>query len=138
MEVTKLKIEAPETGRSSVSHIEVGQEHWGQSLQQLEELLQESEFKAEMMELIRTAARKSSMSAAFAEIMGSLFGKFGLVLLDSADPALRRLEQPFFRSLIGAMRFSKPPTIRRQPILRMRDFSFRPMWRRAERTFLHS
>ncbi|MFD1772954.1 bacillithiol biosynthesis cysteine-adding enzyme BshC [Paenibacillus rhizophilus] len=99
-EVTKLKIEAPETGRSSVSHIEVGQEAWGQPLEQLEELLQESEFKAEMMELMRTSARTGSMSAAFAEIMGSLFGKFGLVLLDSADPELRRLEQPFFRSLI--------------------------------------
>jgi bacillithiol synthase len=32
--------------------------------------------------------------------MGSLFGKFGLILLDSADPSLRRLERPFFKALI--------------------------------------
>ncbi|AHV98390.1 bacillithiol biosynthesis cysteine-adding enzyme BshC [Paenibacillus sabinae] len=100
-EIAKLKIEAPETGRSSVSHIEVDGENWEPPLAQLEELLQESEFKAGMLELVQAAARKGSMCAAFAEIMGALFGKFGLVLLDSADPALRRLEQPFFRSLIA-------------------------------------
>ncbi|QWU14948.1 bacillithiol biosynthesis cysteine-adding enzyme BshC [Paenibacillus sophorae] len=99
-EVTKLRIEYPDAGHSSVSHIEVEEEHWRRPLEQLEELLQESEFKAEMMELMRAAAAGGSMCGAFAEIMGSLFGKYGLVLLDSADPALRRLEQPFFRSLI--------------------------------------
>ncbi|AKG35702.1 bacillithiol biosynthesis cysteine-adding enzyme BshC [Paenibacillus durus] len=99
-EVTKLRIEHPDAGHSPVSHIELEEDHWRRPLEQLEELLQESEFKAEMMELMRGAASGGSMSCAFAEIMGSLFGKYGLVLLDSADPALRRLEQPFFRSLI--------------------------------------
>ncbi|MDT3426510.1 bacillithiol biosynthesis cysteine-adding enzyme BshC [Paenibacillus forsythiae] len=99
-EVKKLKIELPDAGHSPVSYINVEEEHWQGPLEQLEELLQESEFKADMMELMRTASREGGMSGAFAKIMGSLFGKYGLVLLDSADPALRRLERPFFRSLI--------------------------------------
>lgn len=40
------------------------------------------------------------MSDAFAKLIGSLFGKFGLILLDSADPELRKLEKPFFAKLI--------------------------------------
>lgn len=48
------------------------------------------------MEFIRESSRMAgSMSDAFAKLIGSLFGKFGLILLDSADPELRKLEKPF-------------------------------------------
>jgi bacillithiol biosynthesis cysteine-adding enzyme BshC len=36
----------------------------------------------------------------FARVLHHLFGRWGLLLVDSADPALRRLEAPFFARLI--------------------------------------
>jgi bacillithiol biosynthesis cysteine-adding enzyme BshC len=100
-EITKIKIEKSEEKRSSVSDIRVEEESWQQVVEQLDGLLQESDFKPQIMEFIRTSSfRADSMTDAFAKLMGSLFGKFGLILLDSADPNLRKLEQPFFTSLI--------------------------------------
>jgi bacillithiol biosynthesis cysteine-adding enzyme BshC len=100
-EIAKIKIEKSEEKRSSVSDIQVEAESWLQVVEQLDNLLQESDFKPQIMEFIRDSSfREGSMTDAFAKLMGSLFGKFGLILLDSADPALRRLEQPFFTSLI--------------------------------------
>lgn len=100
-EITKIKIEKSEGVRSSVSQIRVEEESWKQAVEQLDGLLQESEFKPQIMEFIREASSHAeNMTDAFATLMGSLFGKFGLILLDSADPNLRKLEQPFFTSLI--------------------------------------
>ncbi|WP_151735851.1 bacillithiol biosynthesis cysteine-adding enzyme BshC [Paenibacillus tengchongensis] len=100
-EITRIKIDRPEGPRGSVSHIPVGEESWRQVLEELDGLLQDSEFKPQMLEMAAEAAHTAdSMSDAFAKLLGSLFGRFGLILLDSADPALRRLEQPFFRTLI--------------------------------------
>lgn len=100
-EVTRIKIEAPDTGRSPVSYIKVDEDSFHQPLEQFGELLHDSEFKDGIMEIARQSAGEGNMSAAFARILGSLFGKYGLILLDSADPALRTLEVPFFRELIG-------------------------------------
>jgi bacillithiol biosynthesis cysteine-adding enzyme BshC len=100
-EVARIKIDRPEGPRSSVSDITVEEHNWQQVTELLEGMLQESEFKPQIMEFIRNSSQTAcSMSDAFAKLMGALFGKFGLVLLDSADPALRRLERPFFRALI--------------------------------------
>lgn len=100
-EITKIKIDKTEGVRSSVSEIRVEEENWKQAVEQLDGLLQESEFKPQIMEIIREASSHAeNMTDAFAKLMGSLFGKFGLILLDSADPNLRKLEQPFFASLI--------------------------------------
>lgn len=100
-ELAKIKMDKPEGPRASVSAISVGQESWQQVTELLDGMLQESEFKPEIMQFIReSSAGGCSMSDAFAKLIGSLFGKFGLVLLDSADPALRSLERPFFATLI--------------------------------------
>lgn len=100
-EITKIKVEKSGTVRSSVSDIQVSEAHWQQAIAQLNELLQDSEFKLEVMSNLRdSSAGEVSMSSAFAKLMGHLFGKYGLILLDSADPNLRQLEQPFFERLI--------------------------------------
>lgn len=100
-ELAKIKVDKPEGPRASVSAITVGQDGWQQVTELLDGMLQESEFKPQIMEFIRKSAETACcMSDAFAKLMGSLFGKFGLVLLDSADPALRALERPFFATLI--------------------------------------
>ncbi|OKP97543.1 bacillithiol biosynthesis cysteine-adding enzyme BshC [Paenibacillus sp. P46E] len=100
-EITRLKLDKADELRSSVSAIKVEEESWLQITGQLDNLLQESEFKPQIMEVIReSSAEGYSMSEAFAKLIGSLFGRFGLILLDSADPALRKLEAPMFKSLI--------------------------------------
>jgi len=100
-EIAKIKLEDAERPRSSVSDIAVEEEVWMQAVNRLDELLQDSEFKPQMMEWIRRSDGKTeSLTDSFAKLMGSLFGRFGLILLDSADRGLRKLEQPFFRTLI--------------------------------------
>ncbi|WP_379161214.1 bacillithiol biosynthesis cysteine-adding enzyme BshC [Paenibacillus sp. sgz5001063] len=100
-EITRLKLDKADELRSSVSAIQVEEESWLQMIGQLDNLLQESEFKPQIMEVIRdSSAAGCSMSDAFAKLMGSLFGRFGLILLDSADPGLRKLEVPMFKSMI--------------------------------------
>ncbi len=100
-EIAKIKLDKPEGPRASVSGITVEEQSWQQVTELLEGMLQESEFKPQIMEFIRTSSDAAcSMSDAFAKLIGSLFGKFGLILLDSADPSLRGLERPFFRALI--------------------------------------
>jgi bacillithiol synthase len=100
-EITKIRMEDQEGPRSSVSSVVVQEESWQQAVDKLDSMLQDSEFKPQIMELVRNASEApASMTEAFAKLMGSLFGRFGLILLDSADRELRKLEQPFFRSLI--------------------------------------
>lgn len=100
-EITRIKLDKPEDTRTSVSKVKIGEEHWKLLAEQLDGLLQESEFKPQIMQFIAESSQAgTSMSDAFAKLMGSLFGRFGLILLDSADPNLRRLEQPFFATLL--------------------------------------
>lgn len=101
LEVTKIKIDGDESSRTSVSFTPVAKGQWKQALDELQQLLQDSEFKPEIMNLLRQSAETSiGLSDAFAKLMGILFGKYGLVLLDSADPHLRSLEAPIFEKLI--------------------------------------
>lgn len=100
-EISRIKLDRGDGPRSSVSQISVDAEGWQQVVEQLDGLLQDSEFKPQLMELVTAATEKAgNMTEAFAKLMGGLFGQFGLILLDSADPALRRLEAPMFASII--------------------------------------
>lgn len=100
-EISRIKLDKGEGPRSSVSEIKVEAESWLQATLQLDGLLQDSEFKPQVMEFVTAASLGSdNMTTAFAKLMGSLFGQYGLILLDSADPALRRLEAPMFAAII--------------------------------------
>lgn len=100
-EISRVKLDKGEGPRSSVSEIKVEAESWLQAIGQLDGLLQDSEFKPQVMEFVTAASLGAdNMTAAFAKLMGSLFGQYGLILLDSADSALRRLEMPMFAAMI--------------------------------------
>lgn len=100
-EISRIKLDKGEGPRSSVSEIKVDPGSWLQAIGQLDGLLQDSEFKPHLMEFVTAASQDAdNMTEAFAKLMGSLFGQFGLLLLDSADPALRRLEAPMFAAMI--------------------------------------
>ncbi|MDQ0112857.1 bacillithiol biosynthesis cysteine-adding enzyme BshC [Paenibacillus harenae] len=100
-ELRKLSMARPEGARTCVSRTSVSAEAWEQQLRELEAALPHSEFKGPLVEELRDMAlHSSSLSDMFAALLGRLFGKEGLVLLDADDPALRRVEAPMFKQMI--------------------------------------
>ncbi|MDR9853010.1 bacillithiol biosynthesis cysteine-adding enzyme BshC [Paenibacillus sp. VCA1] len=101
LQVAKIKMDAAPGPRGPVSQLEVSNERWKRSLDHLASLLPDSVNKPEIMDLLhQTAEASGNLSDAFAKLLGRLFGESGLILLDSADPALRRLEIPVFERMI--------------------------------------
>lgn len=102
LETAKLAIAHPESDRrTSVSRTEVSEEAWNEALAALSDALPDTEFKPGVMdELRRIAAESATLSEAFAKTVSILFGKHGLVLLDSDDPELRAAEAPMFAEFI--------------------------------------
>jgi bacillithiol biosynthesis cysteine-adding enzyme BshC len=101
LQVNKIKIEHPTGIRSSVSSVKIRQEQWESALEQLGASLMDTEFKADWMSSLRAYASESdNLVQFFARMMAKLFGSRGLVLMNSDDPGVRRLESPMFRKLI--------------------------------------
>ncbi|GAB6990619.1 bacillithiol biosynthesis cysteine-adding enzyme BshC [Paenibacillus pini] len=101
LKVSKIKMDAQPGPRSSVSQISVKSEQWRQALEKLGSILPDSEHKSDILHLLRQSTEESNnLSDAFAKLMGHLFGEHGLILLDSADPELRKLEMPLFETII--------------------------------------
>ncbi|WP_440111092.1 bacillithiol biosynthesis cysteine-adding enzyme BshC [Paenibacillus sp. QZ-Y1] len=100
-DMTKLKLQGRFAGRDSVSYVRIETEQWVTVLEQLEQLLPDTVHKPQLMKLITEIHKSSSnLSDAFARLISALFGSSGLILMDAADPALRRLERPVFERLI--------------------------------------
>ncbi|WP_055107462.1 bacillithiol biosynthesis cysteine-adding enzyme BshC [Paenibacillus ihumii] len=101
LEISRIRIPREEGPRGPVSQTPVSEEEWSSAARELEQLLPDSEFKGDLLQHLRDALNASaSLTEAFARLLGAWFGKYGLVLLDSADPALRRLEMPMFEAMI--------------------------------------
>ncbi|RKN86904.1 bacillithiol biosynthesis cysteine-adding enzyme BshC [Paenibacillus ginsengarvi] len=97
----KIKLGAGPDKKSSVSQWSVPPEAWEDALSQLEQVLMNTEFKPELMERIRAITSASdTLTEQFARTMAWLFGEFGLVLIDSDDPQLRKLEADMFQSIV--------------------------------------
>lgn len=101
LEISRIRIPHEESRRGSVSQTSVSVHEWETAARELEQLLPDSEFKGDLLKQLRdTLSVSTSLTEAFARLFGTWFGKYGLVLLDSADPALRRLEIPMFETMI--------------------------------------
>jgi bacillithiol biosynthesis cysteine-adding enzyme BshC len=101
MQVSKIKIDHPTGKRSTVSSLKIAQEQWITALELLDASLIPTEFKAGWMDLLHTLAIDSNtLVDFFARIMAKLFGRYGLVLVNSDDPLLRQLEVPMFKKLL--------------------------------------
>jgi bacillithiol biosynthesis cysteine-adding enzyme BshC len=100
--VQKLKIDHPTGLRSPVSAVPISESVWLEALGRLDEALPDSEFKPELLDMLKsTCLSSATLSDAFARILVRLFGRYGLVLLDSADREIRALEGPMFRRMIA-------------------------------------
>lgn len=97
--VERWKLEHPTGLRTSVSRLAVPS--WTEALAQMDEWLAPSDWKADIMEhLHRFAGQSKTLTDYFARMMAWLFGHHGLVLMDSDDPELRKLEAPLFGRLL--------------------------------------
>lgn len=99
--VKRIRLSHSSEGRTPVSYLHLTDETWEEALNEVESILPQTEFKEELMSDIRhIAAESDSLTEQCARIVAKLFGEYGLVLLDSADPALRKVEQAMFAELI--------------------------------------
>lgn len=103
LQVRRIRIHRDAVDRRPVSYTSVSPEEWERAVGELEQQLPDSEFKAQLLDMAHQLEGKgtSSLSEMFARLMGNLFGKYGLILLDSADPKLRQLEIPVFEAIIA-------------------------------------
>ncbi|OAB30124.1 bacillithiol biosynthesis cysteine-adding enzyme BshC [Paenibacillus macquariensis subsp. defensor] len=100
-QVSKIKMDKYSSQRSSVSYSAISSDEWDRAIQSLSDTLPDSDLKADILTKIQQSADTSdNLSDAFAKLMGDMFGKYGLVLLDSSDTRLRKLESPVFASMI--------------------------------------
>ncbi|MDR6551367.1 bacillithiol biosynthesis cysteine-adding enzyme BshC [Paenibacillus qinlingensis] len=100
-QIEKLKVDHPTGGRTSVSRLPLTSDAWEEALNKLDQSLMDTEFKASLLDKMRSASEgEATLSEAFARWMAMLFGEYGLVLIDSDDPALRALESSMFEAII--------------------------------------
>lgn len=100
-QIHRLQLAKQDQDRVSISHLPISPEDWQEALRGLAQALPDTELKPELIETLTSICRDShTLSEAFARIMARLFGAEGLVLIDSADPAVRRVEAPMWKQLI--------------------------------------
>lgn len=101
MEIDKIKLNRSSEARSPVSQIKIAEDDWKQAIKQLDDVLMETEFKEELInKLEHFTIDSSTLVDFFAKMMAWLFGRYGLILMDSADPNIRQLEGVMFAQLI--------------------------------------
>ncbi|OMP68515.1 bacillithiol biosynthesis cysteine-adding enzyme BshC [Domibacillus epiphyticus] len=63
--------------------------------------MQETMYTNELLkDVLQAVQQQETFTAFFAQLTQTLFSKYGLLLIDAADPGLRKLEAPFFKRLI--------------------------------------
>lgn len=104
LSIERIGLELPRdeaVRRLAISRRKIAPEQWKRVMADFEAVLprnaQPSGLPADLPDMLLAS---ETLSDAFARLMASLFGKYGLVLLDADDPDLRRLEVPFFHNLI--------------------------------------
>lgn len=100
-DVREVRLARVREGRTSASLTAVPETVWADAVATMQELLPDTEHKRGIVELLTEACCRSATPVeAFARLMARLFGDVGLVLIDSADPALRRAESAAFALLV--------------------------------------
>jgi bacillithiol biosynthesis cysteine-adding enzyme BshC len=100
LNIEKIKLNHADH-KSSVSHLKIGMDDWEQALGQLDSALIDTEFKPDLMARLDGIARDSStLVDFFAQVMSWLFGRHGLIVMDSGDKGLRQIEGRLFNELI--------------------------------------
>lgn len=97
----KERMSLQRKGRLSASQILLDEHACSAFLQQFFAGQTETAYTQEIRQLLdQTAAASTTIVDWFARIMAQLFGKHGLVLVESSSPYIRELEQPMFAKII--------------------------------------
>jgi len=97
----KERMHLDKKGRVSASSLPLDEEACKQFLSLFFHGQIETEHTAAIRELLETTAASSGNVAEwFARLMAQLFGKHGLVLVESSSPFVRELESPIFQKVI--------------------------------------
>ncbi|MCC3372845.1 bacillithiol biosynthesis cysteine-adding enzyme BshC [Cohnella sp. REN36] len=97
----RLRLDRPEGPRHAVSRTSLSASDWDVAVSALARALPDTEFKPALLRQIsRHLEDAPTLTLAFARLLSDWFGRDGLILLDSDDPALRRLESPMFREMV--------------------------------------
>ncbi|PDO11177.1 MAG: bacillithiol biosynthesis cysteine-adding enzyme BshC [Candidatus Reconcilbacillus cellulovorans] len=100
-DVREIRLARANEGRTSASLTEVSEKAWADAVAAMRALLPDTEHKRAIVELLEeVCSRPITPVEAFARLMARLFGDVGLVLIDSADLALRRAESAAFGLLV--------------------------------------
>lgn len=100
--VQKIKLNASSDKKTSVSKWSIAPESWEDAVAQLEQTLMNTEFKPELIDRLKSiCAASDTLTDQFARILAWLFGEYGLILVDSDDPSLRKLETDMFRPIVS-------------------------------------
>ncbi len=96
----KISVTSQTDDSVSVSHRAISQAAWLEVLEELRQTLPPTEFSDELFARLQDfAEHSSSLTELFARLMHHLFGPHGLILVDAADPAIRKLEADMFAAL---------------------------------------
>lgn len=99
--VHKERVELQKKGRKSASQLPVDEEACQRFLEAFFHAHTQTEHTPSIRALLEETLRAAtSMADWFARIMARLFGKHGLVLVESSLPFVRELERPMFRKVI--------------------------------------
>ena len=99
--VKKLPYKMPGAGMTSVSDIDMDHDQLEKWLEQVFQAYGETAYTKNLLEQVKSVAKISrTLVDFFAGLIHQLFGKHGLVLLDSGDSRLRKLETNYFKAII--------------------------------------
>lgn len=97
----KLKFNQKEGNTNSVSMLPMDRLKVQQWIDEIFQALQETAYSKELYKIILHSLDSSnSYTDFFARLIFRLFPKEGIVLIDSADPLVRKIERPYFLQLI--------------------------------------
>jgi bacillithiol biosynthesis cysteine-adding enzyme BshC len=97
----KIHVKRPFGANRAVSQTPLSKDAKAAVLTELAKALPDTVHKQALLEQLRACGMQAStLSEWFAHIIGDLFGKHGLVLVDADDPGVRQLEAAAFREII--------------------------------------
>ncbi len=100
-QVEKLQLSFEPPGKYSISHLPVNESRVEEFIQTVFSRLPDSMHLPALKEKVLEMSRSTTtLNEFFARLLVWMFGEYGLILVDSADPFLRSLEQPVFSSFI--------------------------------------
>ncbi|ARI77579.1 bacillithiol biosynthesis cysteine-adding enzyme BshC [Halobacillus mangrovi] len=97
----KITIQQIPEKKASVSDITIAQENAENWVNQIFQVVKETEFTSDFYHQVVHALKQSeSYSDFFARLVYLLFPEEGLVVVDAHDPHIRNLESPYFKTMI--------------------------------------